>query len=716
MKNLIWLMLFCSSVAYSQNTFRARIIDADSKEPLVGATLQISDTQGDVADTTGLVEITGITSSTINVKVSFVGYDTFTETYSLPLNEIVIIAMEHDHEFEEVIVTATRSSRTIEDLPTRVEVLATEELEEKAMMRSANIAMVLRESTGIQMQTTSATSAAQSIRIQGLEGRYTQILKDGFPVYGGFSSGLSIMQIPPLDLKQIEVVKGSSSTLYGGGAIAGLVNLVSITPEAERKLKFMIDQTNAGGTTFNSFYAEKYGKVGLTFYASANRQEAYDPNDDFFSDIPRIRSLTLNPSLFVDFNDRSSLRFSYNGTFENRQGGDVQMIDGGPGTHNFTEENKSNRQSLQLTFTSQVDENQLLTLKSSLTQFDREILGISTLFSGEQWSSFSELSYAFGEQKSRWITGLNLYTDSFSELPTGIPARDYNYTTLGAFAQNTTVLSDKVSLESGLRFDYDFDFGFFALPRISLLAKFSNRWTARVGGGLGYKQPTIFSEDAEHLAYRLVMPIDLNATEAERSVGGNLDVNFNTALGDDLTLSINQLFFYTRLSDALVFRNIGRFQFFYENADGAVTSDGLETNIKLGYKDFKLFANYAFINTRLRFDNQNRQQPLTPKHNIGLVAMYEEHGKWRIGYEAYYTGRQFRRDGTETSDFWYMGVMAMRKFGNIALYVNFENFTDTRQHSLETFNINEHLIPEFPDIWAPIDGFIINGGLILELE
>jgi iron complex outermembrane receptor protein len=88
-------------------------------------------------------------------------------------------------------------------------------------MKPGDIRMMLNESTGIQTQQTSATSYNYSIRIQGLDGRYTQLLKDGFPLYAGFSGGLSLMQVTPLDLKQVEVIKGSSSTLYGGGAIAG---------------------------------------------------------------------------------------------------------------------------------------------------------------------------------------------------------------------------------------------------------------------------------------------------------------------------------------------------------------------------------------------------------------------------------------------------------------------------------------------------------------
>ena len=131
---------------------------------------------------------------------------------------------------EEVTVQSTRTSRTISNVPTRVETIELEEIDEKNNMRPANVAMLLHESTGIQVQQTSATSGNSSIRIQGLDGRYTQLLKDGFPNFGNFASGLSVLEIPPLDLKQVEIIKGPASPLFGGGAIAGVVNFISRTP------------------------------------------------------------------------------------------------------------------------------------------------------------------------------------------------------------------------------------------------------------------------------------------------------------------------------------------------------------------------------------------------------------------------------------------------------------------------------------------------------
>ena len=714
------LMVLFTHMAIGQNSIRFQVFDEETNEPLVGATAFVSTTKGGISDSQGFVTLTNLSGTEVEVRFSFVGYETQTNTYifSEVGNETIKIMMESaTEEHEEVaIVTATRSSRSIEEIPTRIEFLGTEELEEKAVMKSANIAMLLRESTGIQMQITSPSSANQSIRIQGLDGRYTQLLKDGFPLYGGFSGGLSIMQIPPLDLKQVEVIKGSNATLYGGGAIAGLVNLVSIQPEDEARFRLMLDQTSAGGTTVNTFYAKRNDKFGMSLFASGGLQNAYDVNDDNFSDIPESKALTFNPTFFYYPSADSKIRLALSGTFEDRLGGNLDAIDAEQSNANaYLQENNTNRLSYQLSYEKNWDANRSFTIKNSLLSFERTIQEPNLVFNGQQYATFSEAAYSFGRDKSRWIVGANLYSDNFTEDSGTNNNRNYEQITTGAFIQQVEQVSETFSIESGVRLDYNNDYGWFALPRIALFYNPASKFSYRLGGGLGYKTPTIFTEDTERLSFRGLDASNLTSLDAEKSFGGNFDINYKTAIGERWTFSVNQLFFYTQLNDPLALRQVPLTNSFrFENAGDHMRSQGLETNLKLTYNDFKLFFNYALIDAKEKFDNRDDQKPLTAKHNIGAVLVYEEEGKWRIGLEAYYTGEQYRRDLTRTDNYWITGLMVLRKFKHISLYSNFENFSDTRQSKFENIDLGSNMSPSDLDIWAPLEGFVVNFGVIID--
>ena len=715
---LLFIGLFCAFSSLAQNTFTAIVKDESNEEPLVGASAVIKDTRiGATADIDGKLTIKNIPDGEHTIVFSSVGYESFEETFSFPINnkEPYEVSLEEGgEEFEAVYISATRTGRTIDDTPTRTEVIGGEELGEKAIMNSTNIAMILRESTGIMVQQTSANSANQSLRIQGLDGRYTQLLRDGFPLYGGFSSGLSILQIPPLDLQQFEIIKGSSSTLYGGGAIAGLVNMVSKTPDEEPALDIMLTQTQALGSTANVFYSKRNEKFGVSLYGSGHYQKAYDPEDDGFSNLPKTTSISFNPKLFYYPSDKTTLWFGLNGTYDDRIGGDITKIENGAdGIHQYTEENNSKRVSSQFVYQTQLDSVSSLEFKNSVSFFDRNLTVPDFNFDGKQTNTFTEITYNTASEKKDWIVGANLYTSNFDENDNVPLQRDQKDVTFGAFANNIFDISDNWILETGLRADYNTDFGFFPLPRISLLYKNNSGFSSRIGGGLGYKIPDIFTEEAEYINFENVLAIDKSTVDAERSYGVNFDVNYQTRLSDEIGFSINQLFYVTAINDGLLLNSTDNGFFQFENASDKIFSKGSETNIKFTYKDFRWFLNYAFIDTRLNYLEGNPQKPLTAKHNAGSVIMYESK-KWRIGYETYYTGKQFLSNGTETTDFVTMGLMVMRNFKLGSVFVNFENFTDRRQSRFSPLVLPPHENPVFPEIYAPTDGFIFSVGLIIK--
>ena len=708
------MLLFCA-FGYAQNTLEIKIFSEQEKEPLLGATIYIESlNKGATTNFDGIAFFEDLPNGEYNLQISYLGFETIEKSINIPSNEAIIFFLKEDENaLDEVIVQSSRSTRTVKKIPTRIEFIGAEELGEKAVMNPTNISMVLRESTGIQMQQTSLSSANTNIRIQGLDGRYTQLLRDGFPLYSGFSSGLSILQIPPLDLRQFEIIKGSSSTLYGGGAIAGLVNMVSKTPNEEPALDIMLTQTQALGSTANVFYSERRDKWGWTLYGSGHYQKAYDPEDDGFSNLPQTQSISFNPKLFYYPSDNTTFWFGINGTYDDRKGGDITKIEEGEnGIHQYTEENLSKRVSTQAVFESQLDSVQSISVKNSIAFFDRSLDIPDLSFKGSQWNTFTEAAYQKQGVKADWVLGANLYSTVFNERGNPLE-RDQKDVTVGLFANNIYDLSEQWILETGLRTDYAIDWGFFALPRISLLYKSNNNFSSRLGGGLGYKVPDIFTEEAEFINFRNVLQIDKDALKAERSYGLNLDFNYQTRLTDEVGFSVNQLFYLTAIRNGLLLNSVDGDLFQFENASGEILSKGAETNIKFTYKDFRWFLNYAFIDTRLNYLPGNPQKPLTAKHNAGSVLMYESE-KWRIGYETFYIGKQLLSNGFETTDFFTMGLLAMRNFKWGSTFVNFENFTDRRQSRFSPLVLPPHENPTFPEIYAPTDGFIFSIGIILK--
>ena len=534
---------------YAQNTLNIVVKSIETNEPLNGVTASIKGTSNAAtSDENGQITLSNIPDGIQEINFSYMGFNEHIETLEFPLkdkNVIEILLQESSEELDQVVISSTRSTRSIQNIPTRIEFIGSEELAEKGNMKPGDIRMLLAESTGIHVQTTSPTSANASIRIQGLDGRYTQILKDGFPIYSGASSGLGLLQIPPLDLKQVEVIKGSASTLYGGGAIAGLVNLISKTPTEERDLRLQINGTSGRGLDINGFYGQRFNKIGTTIFASHNRNGAYDPAQIGFSAIPQFERYVLNPKLFVYFNDKTKMNFGINTTIENRLGGDMLYIKGkGDNIHQYFEKNKTQRYSTQFVLDHLITQNSSFQIKNSVSYFNRNTTIPDYEFEGTQIATFTEANYTKSTEKSEWVAGINMWTDNFKEKEfTAFPLRDYNQSTFGAFVQNSWKATDWLNLEAGFRTDYVVDYGAVFLPRVSALFQIAEGLTSRIGGGFGYKTPTIFTEESERIQYQNVLPIDDKTNKLEKSYGANADINYRIRIGEEWSFSINQLFF-----------------------------------------------------------------------------------------------------------------------------------------------------------------------------
>ena len=225
---------------------------------------------------------------------------------------------------EEVIVTATRTGGRIDDQPTRVEVLNREEIEEKMLMTPGDIVMMLNEMGGMRVQATSPSMGAATVRIQGMRGRYTRVLFDGLPLAGQQVGGLGLLQIPPMDLGQVEVIKGVASALYGAGAMGGVINLVARRPQDDPVREVLFNQSTVGTTDVVGFFSQWLSQhIGGTLLVGTHHQIKNDIDDDGWYDLAGYSRFVVRPRVFWEDGQTRSGLATVGLTTENRYGGAV---------------------------------------------------------------------------------------------------------------------------------------------------------------------------------------------------------------------------------------------------------------------------------------------------------------------------------------------------------------------------------------------------------
>jgi iron complex outermembrane receptor protein len=408
---------------------------------------------------------------------------------------------EHDAgELEAVVVTATRSEQRIEDAPVRVEVLAREEVEEKMMMTPGDVAMMLNETGGLRVQTTSPSLGGAGVRVQGLRGRYTQILSDGLPLYGGQSGALGLLQIPPMDLGQVEVIKGAASALYGASALGGVVNLVSRRPAGDRELLMNASTLGGGDGVFWSS-GSLGGRWGYTFLGGAHGQKRADVDRDGWADVPSYARAVVRPRLFWDGGEGRSLFVTAGGTAEDRNGGGEL-----PAGFNRAEELKTRRGDAGLVGRWLAGGGTLLNLRASgmIQRHDHRFGEVRERDRHDTW--FAEASAARTVGAHTLVAGTAWQRESYRGVDE--PRFDYTFTIPGLFAQDDWRVAEWLALTASGRADRHSEYGTFFSPRLSALLRPAEGWSVRASAGAGYYAPTPFTEETEAIGLSALRPLE----------------------------------------------------------------------------------------------------------------------------------------------------------------------------------------------------------------
>lgn len=726
------LLLLSKTIIFAQNySVKIKLEDVISHEPLVGATVRLKSNNkiGASADINGIAELRNVPLGKQIFEATFVGYGEKEFTVEMPLAEdkqpFVVGLTTSKEDLEEVVVTSSRTNSRIEDLPIKVEVLGQEDMDEESAVVPGNVASILGDISIIHIQKTSPTNGNQAIRMQGLDSKYTQILRDGIPLFEGFSGNLGVLQIPPLDLRQVEVVKGSVSTLYGGGAIGGMINIVSKTPNSESpEITAVFNRTNLKETNLNTYYAQKYGKAGLTLFVGLTDQKAVDVNGDGFSDSPLIKQLSFHPRFFYTFSDKNKLNLGYSLISEKRAGGIVDAVNNEENNGSkFVSATDFQRHTIDYNFNHQFIKGHAFTFKGAISYFDRNFTEQRRFFKANQISSYTEATDYLETGKHKLVFGANLTLENFRKPnPDSTLLTSYNYSTIGFFAQDDWQFTPKFSLQTGLRVDNHNTFGTFVLPRISLMTKPSEKWTIRLSVGTGYKTPNIFANQTPanpltSVNYWNLTPLDANV-KPENSVGSNIDVAYSTHIGEHFSVQLDQAFYYTNITNPIVASAISTQtnRTRLTNAAYNVNSIGTDTYLRMQYDAIEFYLGYNHTIAKRSGSGESAYLPFSPQDKFSLTLAYTIENKWRFGIESSFVGSQYLYDNQRVKDYSFWAGSVERKFGtHLSLVLNAENILNVKQSDYETVVTGTVQNPSFNPIWAPQEGAIVNLALKYKL-
>ena len=323
-------LLFSSAAMANTPTdahIAGHVLDAHTQEHLSFVNVQIKGTSmGCLTDESGHYYLKNLPEGKHTIIFSMMGYEPLEKSVVLhrdTLVEINVAISEKSFLMDNVVVTANKYATKQKEVATIVNVISPLIIESTT---SNSMADVLNFQTGLRVEETCSNCGVPQIRINGLEGQYTQILMDSRPIFSSLASVYGLEQLPAGMVDRIEVIRGGGSALYGANAIAGVVNI--ITKEPTRNF-FNISNSSAFtqqgnydiNTSMNASVVSENQKAGIYLFGVQRNRQQYDRDDDGFSDIPLLRSTTAGFRSFFKTSDYSKITAEYHHTTEYRRGG-----------------------------------------------------------------------------------------------------------------------------------------------------------------------------------------------------------------------------------------------------------------------------------------------------------------------------------------------------------------------------------------------------------
>ncbi len=573
---LLWFPV--TLTAQSQSGTVSGIVTSNG-QPVVGANTAIDELQkGTPTNARGEFIISNIPPGNYTLTISTVGYSTYNQQISIKENEELTLEISIDPKTEELgqlVVTGTMRETFVKESPVKVTVVSRDVLQKTG---AQNLMESINYLNGLYQEVGCGVCGTSSVRINGMDGPYTAILIDGMPIMGALASVYGLDGISKSLIRNIEIIKGPNSTLYGSEAMGGVINVITQKPDGIPKLTFD-----------GSFSTHKEANLSLTYSPEIQGAETLigidgthfnhflDHNDDGFADITKRKKLSVFNKWSFDRPHARQFDLAFKLYLEDRLGG----------TENYTHDLRGSDQ----------------VYGESITTNRFEMLGTYDLPISSQ-DIRAEFSYSYHRQNSyygtynyaadqqiyftnliwdkqfdpwrQFLFGVTSRIDALDQTFDGIRvdqgSRDVRFIP-GIFTQYEHTFNENIKALAGMRIDHYDDHGIIYSPRANTKFNLSKHTTLRLNGGTGFRVVNLFTEEHEALtgSRRVVIEEELNP---ERSVNGTVNLNQIIDIGTSV-LNVDLDLFYSHFNNQIIPDYSHSNEIRYQNLEGHSVSRGI---------------------------------------------------------------------------------------------------------------------------------------------
>ncbi len=626
--------LFCLPVFSQTGVLKGKILGDGEPMPMAVCRIEKLEIQR-LTDAAGHFILEKLPIGTHTFSVSYVGFLPEFREISISKNDtahLEIELRENPFRLNQIVVSGTRTARRRLDSPVAVNVLSSATM---AATQSNTLAEGICFQPGLRLETDCQTCNYTQLRMNGLGGKYSQILVDSRPIFNALMSLYGLEQMPASQIERVEVVRGGGSVLFGANAIAGTVNIITREPQ-ENDWSVGQNFAQIGGraadhfTNINASLTGSEKKTAASFFASRRTRDGWDANGDGFTEMPELANTSFGGKIFLKPAAQHKISINAWHIHEFRRGGNAPDL---PADRADQSEERTHDIAIggaDYTFSPTAKKWRLQVFSAFQKTRRRHYTGIDhsdgwgntrslTNISGAQWN----LDFSLKNIQNSLILGIeHQFDDTFDEIKGYNFLIDQKTHLTGFFAQTEWKFSPKLTALAGVRLNkHNFLPNPIATPRANILFKPSEKWQFRSAWARGFTAPQAFEADM-HIAFAgggvSFIRLDPNLIP-ETSNSVNFSADFNDPRPTYIYGFTTEIF-RTRLFDAFVLEETGADaagnQQLLRRNGGHSTVAGLTLEARFNYNQ-KVQLETGFTLQTSRFD-----RPVAWSQEVGGIQKY----------------------------------------------------------------------------------------------